>query len=151
MSEIISVSGNVGEVADMADSYVRVCSVDDLPRVGAVQPALDLAILDVALGQGHVGVAAGVVDGVDSSSAVTHDGDRLAGDVHLQGTDLRQVIDGTDTHETIGHGGQLPHVAVHGNDLAHADSAALAGTTPAGAEVAEPNDKDSSASMAVIR
>jgi len=38
MSEITSVSGEVGEVtAVAADGYVRVCSVDDLPLVGAVQ------------------------------------------------------------------------------------------------------------------
>jgi 3-phenylpropionate/trans-cinnamate dioxygenase ferredoxin subunit len=38
MTEIITVSGDVGEVAAVAaDSYVRVCSVADLPPVGAVQ------------------------------------------------------------------------------------------------------------------
>ena len=37
MSEIITVPGNAGEVAGVADSFVRVCSVHDLPGVGAVQ------------------------------------------------------------------------------------------------------------------
>ena len=37
MSEITTVNGNVGEVANVADGFVRVCSVDDLPAVGAVQ------------------------------------------------------------------------------------------------------------------
>jgi 3-phenylpropionate/trans-cinnamate dioxygenase ferredoxin subunit len=37
MTEISTLSGTVGEMADVADSFVRVCSIDDLPTVGAVQ------------------------------------------------------------------------------------------------------------------
>jgi 3-phenylpropionate/trans-cinnamate dioxygenase ferredoxin subunit len=38
MTGITTVSGDVGEVAAVAaDSYVRVCAVDDLPTLGAVQ------------------------------------------------------------------------------------------------------------------
>jgi 3-phenylpropionate/trans-cinnamate dioxygenase ferredoxin component len=41
MSESTTVSGDVGEVAPVpANRYVRVCSVDDLPQVGAVPAAI---------------------------------------------------------------------------------------------------------------
>ena len=36
MTEISTVSENAGEGADMAGSFVRVCSISDLPAVGAV-------------------------------------------------------------------------------------------------------------------
>jgi 3-phenylpropionate/trans-cinnamate dioxygenase ferredoxin subunit len=58
MSEVISVSGNVGERdAVAADSYVRVCSVDDLPPVGAVQAeiaGLKVAVVRDSAGDIHV-------------------------------------------------------------------------------------------------
>jgi len=54
MSEIITESGEVGEVAAVpassgvpANSYVRVCSVDDLPKVGAVQAAIGAQLISV--------------------------------------------------------------------------------------------------------
>jgi len=37
MTQISTVSGNPAGVAELADSFVRVCSIDDLPTVGAVQ------------------------------------------------------------------------------------------------------------------
>jgi len=37
MTQISEVSGNLAGVGELADSFVRVCSVDDLPTVGAVQ------------------------------------------------------------------------------------------------------------------
>jgi len=37
MTQISEVSGNLAGVGELADRFVRVCSVDDLPTVGAVQ------------------------------------------------------------------------------------------------------------------
>src|SRR5581483_1752074 len=57
----------------------------------AVQPALDLAVHDLALGQRDVRVRADVVYGVDLALAGAHDGDRGAVDVHRLGLVLLEV------------------------------------------------------------
>jgi 3-phenylpropionate/trans-cinnamate dioxygenase ferredoxin subunit len=56
MNETTTVNGNVGEVADVADGFVRVCSVDDLPTVGALQTEIAgemLAIVRDSAGDIH--------------------------------------------------------------------------------------------------
>jgi 3-phenylpropionate/trans-cinnamate dioxygenase ferredoxin subunit len=56
MSETITVPGNVGEGVDMAQRFVRVCSLSDLPGVGAVQAEVDgelLAIVRDSAGEIH--------------------------------------------------------------------------------------------------
>jgi 3-phenylpropionate/trans-cinnamate dioxygenase ferredoxin subunit len=57
MSEVNTVSGEAGEVAAVAaDGYVRVCSVDDLPPVGAVQTEIagqNIAIVRDSAGDVH--------------------------------------------------------------------------------------------------
>src|SRR5262245_15280876 len=52
----------------------------------AVQPALDLAVLDVALGQRHLGVRAHVVDRVHLAAVAVHDRDRHALDLDADGS-----------------------------------------------------------------
>jgi 3-phenylpropionate/trans-cinnamate dioxygenase ferredoxin subunit len=37
MTQISTGTGNVAGVAELSDSFVRVCSIEDLPTVGAVQ------------------------------------------------------------------------------------------------------------------
>src|SRR5665647_2318437 len=69
----------------------------------AMQPALDSTVLDVALGQGDVGMAAGVVDRVDVACAVTNDGDLLVVDLNLDSTHSRQVVDRADTDVSVCH------------------------------------------------
>ena len=52
----ITVPGNVGGVADLADGFVRVCSVGDLPTVGAVQAEIaghKVAIVRASAGDIH--------------------------------------------------------------------------------------------------
>src|SRR5665811_1917776 len=68
----------------------------------AMQPALDGAVLHVALGQGDVRMAAGVIDRVDVACAVTNDGDRFAVDVNLYSANLRQGLDRADTDVSVG-------------------------------------------------
>src|SRR3954469_5701775 len=71
-------------------------------EAGAVQPALDLAALDVPLRQRDRGVRALVVDGVPVV-AVTDHGDRCALDVHGDGGPGGDVGDAADT--LVGHSG----------------------------------------------
>ena len=56
MSQTITVPGNVGEGVDMAQRFVRVCSLGDLPDVGAVQAEVEgelLAIVRDSAGEIH--------------------------------------------------------------------------------------------------
>ena len=113
-----------------------------------MQPALDGRVLDIAFGQGDVGVAAGVIDGVDVTRAVAHDRDQLAVNLRLHGTDNRQVVDGADTQKAIGPRRRvLCHVAGHAgchgrrSFWVHADSI----------NVGRPIDRESSVSIAAIR
>ena len=76
----------------MAGGPVRLAGAQVEP--GAVQPALDRAVLDLALGQRDVGVGAGVVDGVDVAGARRGRSRRpVAVDVRGDGAHLGQVVD----------------------------------------------------------
>src|SRR3954447_23005210 len=58
---------------------------------GTVEPALDRAVLHLALRQGHLGMAARVADGVHVPLLVTDDRDRDAAEDDLDGADVGQV------------------------------------------------------------
>src|SRR3954447_6706536 len=60
-------------------------------EAGTVEPALDRAVLHLALRQGHLGMAARVADGVHVPLLVTDDRDRDAAEDDLDGADVGQV------------------------------------------------------------
>jgi Ferredoxin subunits of nitrite reductase and ring-hydroxylating dioxygenases len=73
MSEIITVNGNVGELAAVADSFVRVCSVDDLPEVGALQ--VDIAGETVAVVRDSAGAIHAIDDTCSHANVSLSEGD----------------------------------------------------------------------------
>jgi 3-phenylpropionate/trans-cinnamate dioxygenase ferredoxin subunit len=79
MTEIITVSGKAGEVADMADSFVRVCSVDDLPRVGAVQA--EIAGQKVAIVRDSAGEIHAIDDTCSHANVSLSEGDVEDGEI----------------------------------------------------------------------
>src|SRR6478735_1335576 len=64
----------------------------------AVQPALDVAVVDLALGQRDVRVRADVVNG-EQLALGPHDGDRRAVEFHPLGGVLLQLVRSTDAYE----------------------------------------------------
>src|SRR4051794_38066404 len=71
-------------------------------EAGAVQPALDLAVLHLALGERDVRVRADVVDGEHLPLGL-HDRDRRAVELHpLRGV-LLQLAQTTDAYECVAH------------------------------------------------
>ena len=80
MSEISTVSGDVGEVtAVAADGYVRVCSVDDLPQVGAVQA--EIAGLKVAIVRDSAGGIHAIDDTCSHANVSLSEGDVEDGEI----------------------------------------------------------------------
>jgi 3-phenylpropionate/trans-cinnamate dioxygenase ferredoxin subunit len=80
MTEITTVSGDVGEVAAVtADSYVRVCSVDDLPTVGAVQA--EIAGQKVAIVRDSAGDIHAIDDTCSHANVSLSEGDVEDGEI----------------------------------------------------------------------
>jgi len=86
MTEIITVSGDAGEVAAVADdsavpanSYVRVCSVDDLPAVGAVQA--EIAGRKVAIVRDSAGDIHAIDDTCSHANVSLSEGDVEDGEI----------------------------------------------------------------------
>jgi len=79
MTEIITVPGNVGGVAGMADSFVRVCSVGDLPAVGAVQA--EIAGLKVAIVRDSAGDIHAIDDTCSHANVSLSEGDVEDGEI----------------------------------------------------------------------
>ena len=78
----------------------------------AVQPALEGAAVDLALGQGDVGVRADVAHGVDATVGVAHDGDRGAVDDDSEDARHRDVdqladLDGAHTDTSFASSGSV--------------------------------------------
>jgi 3-phenylpropionate/trans-cinnamate dioxygenase ferredoxin subunit len=80
MSEINTVTGNAGEVASVADeSYVRVCAVDDLPPVGAVQ--VEIAGQNVAIVRDSAGDIHAIDDTCSHANVSLSEGDVEDGEI----------------------------------------------------------------------
>jgi 3-phenylpropionate/trans-cinnamate dioxygenase ferredoxin subunit len=79
MTEIITVPGNVGGVAGMAESFVRVCSVGDLPAVGAVQA--EIAGLKVAIVRDSAGDIHAIDDTCSHANVSLSEGDVEDGEI----------------------------------------------------------------------
>jgi 3-phenylpropionate/trans-cinnamate dioxygenase ferredoxin subunit len=84
MSEISTVSavtatGTVSEGADVADSFVRVCSVDDLPSVGALQ--VEIAGEPVAIVRDSAGNIHAIDDTCSHANVSLSEGDVEDGEI----------------------------------------------------------------------
>src|SRR5699024_3486222 len=94
-----------------------------------VQPALQRAAVELALGERDVGVAAGVVHRVDVAALGADDRDDGAVDVSGSRPLLGQLVHATDAHEVTVVGDQLCSGA-------HAtSSSAMPGTAPSSASM----------------
>ena len=79
MTEIITVPGNVGGVGGMPDSFVRVCSVGDLPAVGAVQA--EIAGQKVAIVRDSAGDIHAIDDTCSHANVSLSEGDVEDGEI----------------------------------------------------------------------
>ena len=79
MTEIITVPEDVGGVAGMAESFVRVCSVDDLPAVGAVQ--VEVAGENVAIVRDSAGDIHAIDDTCSHANVSLSEGDVEDGEI----------------------------------------------------------------------
>ena len=77
----------------------------------AVQPALEGAAVELALGQRDVGVGAGVVDAVHVAVGGVHDGDPAPLDLGQGGAHGRQLVEPADPHEARCRSTWLAHAA----------------------------------------
>ena len=84
MNQITSVSGNtvtdnVSEGADVADRFVRVCSLDDLPAVGALQ--VEIAGEPVAVVRDSAGDIHAIEDTCSHANVSLSEGDVEDGEI----------------------------------------------------------------------
>src|SRR5690606_5613729 len=75
-------------------------------EAGPVQPALDGAVVDLSLGEGHLGVRADVVEGEDVRAAA-HDGDERVVDLDGDGPVRGDVVQRAHLH-VLAPGGRAP-------------------------------------------
>ena len=79
MTQISEVSGNLAGVGELADSFVRVCSVDDLPTVGAVQA--EIAGTAVAIVRDSAGDIHAIDDTCSHANVSLSEGDVEDGEI----------------------------------------------------------------------
>jgi len=79
MTQISTVSGNPAGVAELADSFVRVCSIDDLPTVGAVQA--EIAGTAVAIVRDSAGDIHAIDDTCSHANVSLSEGDVEDGEI----------------------------------------------------------------------
>jgi 3-phenylpropionate/trans-cinnamate dioxygenase ferredoxin component len=79
MTQISTVTGNLAGVAELADSYVRVCSIDNLPTVGAVQA--EIAGTRVAIVRDSAGDIHAIDDTCSHANVSLSEGDVEDGEI----------------------------------------------------------------------
>jgi 3-phenylpropionate/trans-cinnamate dioxygenase ferredoxin subunit len=79
MTQTSAVSGNTAGVAGLADSFVRVCSIDDLPAVGAVQA--EIAGTRVAIVRDSTGEIHAIDDTCSHANVSLSEGDVEDGEI----------------------------------------------------------------------
>lgn len=79
MTQISTVIGNLAGVAELADSFVRVCSIDDLPTVGAVQA--EIAGTAVAIVRDSAGDIHAIDDTCSHANVSLSEGDVEDGEI----------------------------------------------------------------------
>ena len=79
MTQISEVSGNLAGVGELADSFVRVCSIDDLPTVGAVQA--EIAGTAVAIVRDSAGDIHAIDDTCSHANVSLSEGDVEDGEI----------------------------------------------------------------------